>query len=749
DFHVYNELFTSGQMEDLEFRITSPNSGYVLDTLFFAPRRASEPLSFELVYETARLGEHDAHRVGDYYVSAMRAMVNNPQEYYGRTCLLPVTETAKILTEWNMPARVFSESTPVHQLFEAQVERTPDALAVICEEQRLTYRQLNARANQLAHYLRQHAVKPNVLVGFGLERSVDMIVGLLGILKAGGAYVPLDPAYPRDRLAFLLQETQIPLLLTQQHLLANFPDYGANVICLDRDGLEIAQQSTANLTNDVQPQNVAYVIYTSGSTGIPKGVLIAHHALTTYVETATRAYEITAHDRILQFASINFDASVEEIYPCLTQGATLVLRPEAMLGSVQTFAQICQQQGITCMSLPTAYWHELIAQMDAGAMVFPSCMRLVIIGGETANNHHLAHWQRVTQGQIRLLNTYGPTEATVIATLHEVDPQGSLARAQPTIPIGRPLAHTQIYLLDTHQHPVPIGVTGEISIGGAGLAQGYLHHPELTAQRFVPHPFSQEPGARLYRTGDLARYLPDGTLEFLGRTDRQVKIRGFRVEPGEIEAILSQHPAVQAVVVLTREDVPGENQLVAYIVAPKEVIESEWRAYVSKRLPQYMLPSVFVRLDTLPLTPNGKVDRRALPAPVKGQSGAAYVAPRTPVEEQLAKIWTEVLGLERVGIWDNFFDLGGHSLNATQIISRTQQALSVMLSLRCLFEDTTISGLADAVERALEQQEHTTFPTLQAITHEEHEDQLLSYLEDLSEDEIQTLLTAAHAEFEH
>lgn len=749
DFHVYNELFSSGQMEDLEFRITSPNSGYVLDTLFFAPRRPSDSLSFELVYETAKLGEHDAHRVGDYYIAAMQAMINNPQGDYGQTCLLPVAETTKILTEWNVPPSVFPESTPVHQLFEAQVERTPDALAVIGEGQRLTYRQLNARANQLAHYLRQHAVTPNVLVGFSLERSVDMLVGLLGILKAGGTYVPLDPTYPRERLAFLLKETQISLLITQQHLLANFPDHGATVICLDRDGLEIAQQSTANPTHNVQPQHLAYAMYTSGSTGAPKGVLIAHHALTNYVESATRVYGITAHDHILQFASINFDASVEEIYPCLTQGATLVLRTEAMLASVQTFIQTCQQQGITCMSLPTAYWHELVTQMDAGSLTFPSCVRLVIIGGETANNQHLALWQRATQGRIRLINTYGPTEATVIATLHEVEPQGNLTRTQPTIPIGRPLSHTQVYLLDTHQQPVPVGVAAEIYIGGAGLAQGYLYQPELTAQRFVPHPFSQEPGARLYRTGDLARYLPDGTIEFLGRTDHQVKIRGFRIEPGEIEAILSQHPAVQAVVVLAREDVPGEKQLVAYIVAAKEVIESEWRAYLSKRLPQYMIPSVFLYLDTLPLTSNGKVDRRALPAPVKGQSSTAYVAPRTPVEEQLAKIWAEVLGLERVGVQDNFFDLGGHSLNATQIISRTQQALSVTLSLRSLFEDPTITALACTVEHALEQQEPTTVPILQAITHEEHEDQLLSYLEDLSEDEIQTLLAAAHAEFEH
>ncbi|HEU5381840.1 MAG TPA: amino acid adenylation domain-containing protein, partial [Ktedonobacteraceae bacterium] len=746
DFHVFNDMFSSGQIEDLEFRITSPNSGYILDALFFAPRRVSEPLSFELVYETARLGEYDAHRVGDYYVAAMRAMVHDAQQYYSHVCLLPQAETSKLLTAWNTPSDLSVESLPVHRLFEAQVARTPDALAVISEKQRLTYRQLNERANQLAHYLRQHAVGPDVLVGFGVERSLEMIVGLLGVLKAGGAYVPLDPAYPPDRLALLLKETQVPVLLTQQHLREKFPAHGACVVCLDSDWSEIAQQSTANLTNDIQPQNLAYVIYTSGSTGMPKGVLTAHQALTRYVEAAARAYEIGVCDRVLQFASINFDASAEEIYPCLTQGATLVLRTEAMLGSVQTFLQTCQQQGVTCMSLPTAYWHELTAQMARGALTLPACVRLVIIGGESASTHHLALWQHCTQGQVRLINTYGPTEATVIATLYEIAWRDEPGVAPLTIPIGRPLASTQVYLLDAHQYPVPIGVAGEICIGGPGLAQGYLHQAALSAERFVPHPFSQEPGARLYRTGDLARYLPDGNLEFLGRTDHQVKIRGFRIEPGEIEAVLSQHPAVQAAVVLAREDVPGDRLLVAYIVAPEEIAESEWRVYLSKHVPEYMLPSVFLRLDALPLNANGKVDRRALPVPQKGQSGVEYVAPRTPLEEQLAQIWAEVLGLERVGVQDNFFDLGGHSLKATQIVSRAQQVLSVVLSLRSLFEDPTVAGLARAVEQALQQQEGTNLTAFQPISHEEQQEQLQAYLEDMSEDEIQALLLVAQSE---
>ncbi|BCL84575.1 amino acid adenylation domain-containing protein [Ktedonobacteria bacterium brp13] len=759
DFHVFNDLFSSGQIEDLEFRITSPNSGYVLDTLFFAPRHPGEPLTFELVYETARLGEHDAHRVGDYYVSAMQAMVSHPQMHYRQSSLLPLAETSRLLREWNTAAPPLLESILVHQRFEAQVERTPDAVAVIFGEQRLTYQQLNMRANQLARYLQLHMVRPNILIGLSLERSLDMVVGLLGILKAGGAYVPLDPAYPSERLAYLLAETQVPILLTQQSLLKRFGAHQTSVLCLDRDWPKIAQQSTANLPNVVQPQNLAYVIYTSGSTGRPKGVLTSHQSLASYAEAAAQAYEITSNDRVLQFASINFDASVEEIYPCLTRGGTLILRPEAMLGSAQTFMQICQRQGITCLSLPTAYWHELATQLNNSAVFLPTSLRLLVIGGEAANPQHLALWLRFTQDQVRLINTYGPTEATVIATLHEVDQPSSLSAVQSTVPIGRPLANTQVYLLDAHLQLVPCGVAGEIYIGGAGLAQGYLHHPELTVQRFLPHPFSSEPGARLYRTGDLARYLPDGSLEFLGRADQQVKIRGFRVEPGEIEAYLSQYPGVQAVVVLAREDQPGEKQLVAYIVAQsavqnaaqKKMEERKWRAYLSKHLPPYMLPSVFVQLDAFPLTANGKVERRALPVPERGQVEVEveYVAPRTPLEAQLTQIWAAVLGLERVGVQNNFFDLGGHSLNATQIISRVQQATGVTLPLRSLFEDPTVAGLARAIEQMLTQQKEVSQIVFQPVSHEKHQEQLVAYLEDLAAEELQALLAAADLKFDH
>ncbi len=740
DFYVFRDIFSSGEIEDLDFGVTSPNSGYILDALFFAPRQASDSIVFELVYETARLGEHDARCVGEYYSSVMQAMVDHSQERYRQNSLLSVADTKKLLTEWNAPTVVSSESKLVFKLFEQQVERTPDAVAVIFEQERLTYRQLNMQANQLAHYLQRcHAVAPQALVGLCVERGLPMLVGMLGILKAGGAYVPLDPAYPSERLAFMLADTQMSALLTQQHLIEKLPEHAAAVVCLDRDWPAISQEDSANLASQVLPQNLAYTIYTSGSTGKPKGVLIPHQALTNYVEAAAHVYAITPDDCVLQFASISFDASVEEIYPCLTRGATLVLRTESMLDSVQTFMQRCEDQGITCLSLPTAYWHEITARMS-DEVLLPSCLRLVIIGGEAAHPQQLALWQRFSHG-IRLINTYGPTETTVVSTMHEVEPDGSVAL--PKIPIGRPIANSQAYILDASQQLVPIGIPGELYTGGIGLAHGYLNRPELTAERFVPHPWSQTSGERLYRTGDVARYLPDGTLEYLGRVDQQVKVRGFRIELGEIEAVLSQHPQVETSIVQVHEGTNADKSLVAYVVMQEELETKQWRSYLRQHLPEYMVPSAFVRLSALPLTANGKLDRHALPAPDQRRVSGAYVAPRTPLEEQLCQIWAQVLEVERVGIEDNFFDLGGHSLKATQIGSRMRQAVGVNISLRSLFDDPTIAGLVRVIEQMQEDNVAEDHSTIQSYSAETQQEQLISYLEDLSDEEIQSLLETA------
>ncbi len=590
-------------------------------------------------------------------------------------------------------------------------------MAVVFEGEQLTYRELNRRANQLAHYLHSLGVGPEVLVGICVERSFEMIVGILGVLKAGGAYVPLDPTYPKERLAFMLEDSSVPVLLTQEKLVEKLPTHSARVICLDSDWEEIAFHSSNNSSSGVKPENLAYVIYTSGSTGKPKGVLIEHRSLVNYTTAVSAEYGIEECDRVLQFASISFDASAEEIYTGLTSGATLVLRTDSLLDSVGVFLQKCSDFKITILALPTAYWHELSAILSQEQFVFPPSIRLVSIGGEKALSEKLKSWiERVGQ-QVRLVNVYGPTEATVGTTICE------LSAAEATLkelPIGRPIANVETYILYRNGQPVPIGVAGELHIGGAGLARGYLNRPDLTAERFLCNPFSDSPSERLYKTGDLVRYLPDGNIEYLGRIDDQVKIRGFRIEPGEIEAVLSQHPGVRETAVIARDFVTGDKQLVAYVVPHQQPAPaiSDLRRFLKDQLPDYMVPGAFVMLDALPLTPNGKVDRRALPAPdpIQFQLQNNFVASRTPIEEILAGIWAQVLGLQRVGIFDNFFELGGHSLKATQVISRVRQTFQVELPLRSLFASPTIAGLALSLESARREALGLQVPPIQSVS---------------------------------
>jgi amino acid adenylation domain-containing protein len=533
-----------------------------------------------------------------------------------------------------------------------------------------------------------------------------MVVGLLGILKAGGAYVPLDPAYPEERLSFMLEDAEAPVLLTQERLVERLPHrHGTEVVRLDADWPLIAQEVEENVTSPAATDNLAYVIYTSGSTGQPKGVMIEHRALSSYVSAAIAAYEMTASDRVLQFASLSFDASVEEIFPILTCGGALILRSDQMFDSMQRFVRECTEREISVLDLPTAFWHELVLAFEGEGITLPPSARLVIIGGEKALTERVAQWHAHTAQTAplpRLMNTYGPTEATVVATLCELSSGASDDLAtQGEVPIGRPLGEGLVYILDGNLNPLPISVPGELHVGGLGLARGYINRPKLTSERFIPDPFSDEPGARLYKTGDLARWRSDGNIEFLGRLDDQVKIRGFRVELGEIEAALGRHPALRGTAVLTRTDASREERLVAYVVPHRrpEPTARELGAYLKERLPEYMVPSVFVVLDSLPLTPSGKVDRRSLPAPGLSDVRAenVYVEPRTPVEEQLAEIWEEVLGLERVGVHDDFFELGGHSLLAVRVVTRLNRQFGVELPLHVLFEDPTIEGLALAV----------------------------------------------------
>ena len=697
-------------------------------------KEKEEALVCSWYYKTDLFNAGTIDRMTAHFQTLLEAIIENPQQPIAQLPLLTKAERQQLLVEWNDTRTEYSQKS-VNELFEEQVERTPNALALEYAEEKLTYRELNTRANQLAHYLRSLGVGADKFVGISVERSLEMVVGLLGILKAGGAYVPLDPAYPPKRLAYMISDAKISVLLTQNKWKSQLPEHQAQVICLDSDWQKIALYSQENPIGTNIGENLAYVIYTSGSTGKPKGVMISHQALTNFTQSAVTEYQITASDRMLQFASINFDASVEEIYPCLCKGATLVFRTDKMLTQVRTFFQICEDLSLTVLNLSTAYWHELTAEITSRDILSPESLRLVIVGGEKILPDLVKSWQENilklgNSTRFQLINTYGPTETTVTATLYRVPVSTSFINGE--IPIGRPLPHILTYILDQYQQPVPIGVPGELHIGGESLARGYLNLPELTADKFISDPFNKESETLLYKTGDLARYLPDGNIEFIGRVDNQVKIRGFRIELGEIETVLAQHPSIREAVVIVREVTPGDKRLVTYIISQQEQLHSsDLRSFLEERLPNYMVPSGFVFLDTMPLTPNGKVDRDALPTPDTSSFllETNFVPPRNPTEKVLSTIWADVLGKKQVGIHDNFFELGGHSLLATRVISKLNQAFSVELSLRNIFETPTIADLAIAITQS--QFEHTE---------DEEIAELLTDLEGLSDEEVQQLL---------
>jgi amino acid adenylation domain-containing protein len=679
------------------------------------------------MFETATI-----ERMAGHWLTLLEGVVANPDQPISSLPLLTEAERQQVLVEWNATQADYPRDQCVHHLFEQQVARAPEAVAVVYADTQLTYRQLNERANQLAHFLRKRGVGPGSLVGICVERSLEMPVGLLGILKAGGAYVPLDPNYPQDRLAFMLEDSQAAVLLTQQRLRSSLPPFSGQVICLDEQWEEIAQESQANPVSEMKSENLAYVIYTSGSTGKPKGVLIPHRGLVNHNTAFINAFHLQPTDRLLQFASLSFDTAGEELYPCWLSGATLVLRPAQFALTTAELLRLLEDERITFLNLPTAYWHTWVYELAESKTPLPETLRWVIVGGEQALPQRLALWQQHVDKRVRWSNTYGPTEATITATSYDLL-RGQEEQEIGALPIGRPLANMQAYVLDAHLQPVPVGVPGELYIGGAGLAQGYLNRPELTAERFIPNPFSQEPGARLYKTGDLVRYLPDGNLEYLGRVDFQVKIRGYRIELGEIEAVLSKHPQVRETVVVAREDTPGEKRLVAYLVpaADEPPTSSALRSFLKEHLPDYMLPSAFVFLEQLPLTPNGKLNRRALPAPEgdRDQPGTTYVAPRTPTEEQLAAIWADLLGLKQVSIDENFFELGGHSLLAVRVLSQVRDTFHVELPLSSLFEAPTVAKLAVKIVQSQAD-----------LIEDDVTARLLAELEQLSDEEAQSIL---------
>jgi amino acid adenylation domain-containing protein len=658
-----------------------------------------------LHYDAHLYRVEDIRRLAEQYQTLLESVVRDPEAAISDLEIVGAAERRQLLVEFNETKSDYPQDKGIQQLFEEQVERAPDNDAVAFEERQLTYAQLNARANQLAHYLRTLGVGPEVLVAICLERSLEMIIGLLGILKAGGAYVPLDPAYPKERLAAMLKDTQAPVLLTQQRLgteliedgdtRSSIADARTQVVCLDTEWTLIAQESEENALRCATARNTAYVIYTSGSTGQPKGVMVEHRGLGNTLTWLTEVLELSAKDRCLFKTPLTFDAAGREIWPTLLAGGSLVIAEPEGHRDCRYLAEIIRNQRISILHCVPSLLRLLIAEP---AIESALALRAVMCGGEALPPQVVMGFQQ--RSAAKLYNVYGPTEAVIDSSCWLC--QG--IDADSTIPIGRPIPNARVYILDDALRLLPLGVSGQLYIGGVSLARGYLNRPELTAEKFVPNPFSDEPGARLYKTGDLARYLPDGNIEFLGRADHQVKIRGFRIELGEIEAALDQHPSVREAVVLAREDMPAEKRLVAYVVAEQEPVPTtaDLRSFLKEKLPEHMVPAVFVALDALPLLPNGKVDRRALPAPdrTRPELEKAFVAPRTPTEELLSAIWAQVLDIERVGIHDNFFDLGGHSLLATQVVSRIREFFQVELPLRRLFEFPTVAGLAESIEAA-------------------------------------------------
>jgi amino acid adenylation domain-containing protein len=702
---VFQILFSVGhvgaQVPDLPGLTTTPvevDRGVTKFDLTVGMTDRKDGLAVNFEYSTDLYEAATISRMLESFRVLLEGIVANPDCRVNDLPLLPAAEREQVVAGWNDTRADLPQDARVHRLIEAQAERTPDAPAICFGGRQLTYRELNTRANQLAHYLRQQGVGPEVLVGLCVERSLDMAVGLLGVLKAGGAFLPLDPSYPKSRLDAMLRDARVPVLLTQQHLRERLPAHHAAVICLDADGPAIAAESDADPAAPVAPDHPAYVIYTSGSTGTPRGVVVTHRSLVNHNLAAIKLYGFGPDDRVLQAASLSFDIAVEEIFPTWVAGAAVVLRPPDLPLAGVPFLHWLGQNRVTVLDLPTAFWHEWVSDLSALREPLPESLRLVIVGGEKAQAPVFAAWRKLAGDRVRWVNTYGPTEATVIATAHEPAADDEAAE----LPIGRPIANTQAYILDRSLRPVPVNVTGELYLAGVGVARGYLNQPGRTAERFLPCPFGTEPGARMYRTGDLARFRADGSIEFLGRADHQVKIRGFRIEPGEIEAVLGRHPAVREVVVLAREDAAGPKRLVAYVVPGGEAPAARaLQDYVRERLPDYMVPAAFVFLPALPKTPNGKVDRKALPAPGSADTptGSAFVAPRDAVEAELAMLWESILGVRPVGVRDDFFELGGHSLLAVRLFARIQQVFGKSLSLATMFRAPTVEQLAEVLRQ--------------------------------------------------
>lgn len=673
--YVFQEISNRGsEMADIEIQQVEVFNKVSMTDLLLGVKVAGNKLTGSIDYSTDLFDADTIEAFLDHYIKLLESIVAEPELNISDLSIMDDLERSKLLLEWNATDMEYDANSCLHELIEAQVDRTPVAIAVGFEGKELSYQELDQHANQLAHHLQSLGVGPDVLVGVSLQRSEQMLVAVLGILKAGGAYVPMDPEYPKERLAYMLEHSGAPVLITQSDLLDRLPEHNSQVLCLDQEQSKIGALGTDRPVASIQPEHLAYVIYTSGSTGKPKGVQVQHGAVVNFLVSMAQQPGLTAEDVLLVVTTLSFDIAALELYLPLTVGGRVEIASSEVVSDGEQLLSKLKQAKVTVMQATPATWRLLLSAGWEGCEGFK-----VLIGGE-ALPRDLANELIDRVGGV--WNMYGPTETTVWSTCEYVTD-----KAGPML-IGRPIRNTQLYVVDAQQQPVPIGVPGELYIGGAGVVRGYLNAPELTEERFIRDPFVKDPQARMYRTGDQVRYHRDGRLEYLTRLDSQVKIRGFRIELGEIETSLLTHPAVKQGVVTVREDRPGDVRLVVYVVAEpgQDVTMTEVRKHLRNDLPEYMIPQHVVELDELPMTPNGKIDRKALPAPFGGVviEEETYVAPRTEMEQALAKVWQEVLGVERVGIHDNFFDLGGHSLLSMQVIAMIRDRLDKKLTPRAM-----------------------------------------------------------------
>ncbi|HMG74244.1 MAG TPA: amino acid adenylation domain-containing protein [Pyrinomonadaceae bacterium] len=681
------------KLEELEVESISLEQHTAQFDLTLAMTETENGLSGVFQFSTEVFDAETITRMSKHYRVLLEGIVANPERRLSELPLLTVAEQQQILYEWNETRQPYPSEQCLHQLFEQQCERTPESLALVSGTTKLTYEELNARANQVAQHLLTFGVRAETLVGILMEHSVEMVVSLLGVLKAGAAYVPLDPESPPDRLSLMIEGAGFTVLMTQRRLAGRLSESGkTRIICVDEEWAQIAAQNRNRVESNVNPDNLAYVIHTSGSTGRPKGVMISHRSVVNYLHWCLDFYNVAGGSGAPVHSAIGFDLTVTSLFAPLLAGRNIVLSDAP---GVEALTSILDwKSGYSFVKLTPSHLEVLNLAVDTRRAA--GLTNVLILGGEALHSERLKPWLRHSPAT-RIINEYGPTETTVGCCVYEVTRDSTL---HGPVPIGRPQANTQAYILDEHQSPVPVGIAGELYVGGLGLARGYLGSPDLTAERFVPHPFSLEPGARLYRTGDRVRYRPDGNMEFLGRFDEQVKLRGYRVEPGEIETVLREHGEIREAVVIADETASGAKLRAYFIPAAKAPTAADLSSYLKAKLPPYMVPTVLVKVDQLPLTPNGKVDRKALRLVESEASGLrpGFTAPRTETERALAEIWSGVLDIQEVGVNDNFFELGGHSLIATQIVSRIRDDFAVDLPLPRFLRSPTVAELAEAID---------------------------------------------------